>query len=321
LHDAERLTRPQAFIAGVIAHCAYNLLLHPLSSHPGPIIWRAIRLPYAVRALQGQLAYDMLKLHKRYGPIVRVAPNELALAYEGVWEDVQGASYNNEMPKWKPYYRVQPNQTEFIMAAPPGEHSHMRRALSYGFSDQTIRDMEFRMVGTLDKMIDRLLACWGGRSEVLTDQPSQEDANRGEAVVDISKWCNFLAFDMIGELAFGESYKCLDTAAYHPWVKPIVELTHYSGILAVLGFYPRFQGYILSVFGGFICRRMDFHQKHSRAALERRAARLNRTDLLSEALKQTQASQDVSLKASAMAFACISSLCNKNRADPVHISL
>jgi hypothetical protein len=235
----------------------------------------------------------MLELHTRYGPVVRVAPNELALAYDGVWEEVQGGA--NEMPKWATFYRVQPNQTGFIMTAPREEHSQMRRALSYGFSDRGIRDMESRMIGMLDKMLDRLLELCGGRDDVLpADQPAHEDANLGGAVIDIAKWCNFLTFDMIGELTFGESYECLDTTSYHPWVKPIVELTHYSGILATLGFYPRFQGLVLKVFGGLICRHMDFHQKHSRAALERRAAKPDRTDLISESLKQTLASEDVS---------------------------
>jgi cytochrome P450 len=245
-----------------------------------------------VRALQGHLAYDMLDLHKRYGPVVRVAPNELALAYEGVWDEVQGG--RDELPKWETFYRVQPNQTGFIMTAPHEDHSQMRRALSYGFSDRGIRDMESRMFGILDKMVDRLLGLCGGQNGGLSGQPARGNAKPGGVIIDIAKWCNFLTFDMIGEQTFGESYECLDTATYHPWVKPIVELTHYSGILANLGFYPKFQGLLLKVFGGLICRRMDFHQRHSRAALERRAAKPDRTDLLSESLKQTQASEDVS---------------------------
>jgi cytochrome P450 len=236
----------------------------------------------------------MLELHKRYGPIVRVAPNELALAYEGVWDEVQGGTYDNEIPKLETYYRVQPNQTGFIMTAPPEDHSQMRRALSYSFSDRGIRDMESRMIGMLDKMLNRLDDICGGRDGILPDQPAPEDAKLGEAVIDIAKWCNFLTFDMIGELTFGESYECLETGKYHPWVKPIVDLTHYSGVLANLGFYPKFQGLLLKIFGGLICRRMEFHQNHSRAALERRAAKPDRTDLLSESLKQTQASKDVS---------------------------
>jgi cytochrome P450 len=255
-------------------------------------------LPYVIRALQGRLAYDVLKLHERYGPMIRVAPNELALAYEGVWDEVQGGTYETEMQKWKPYYRVQPDQIGFIFTAPPEEHSKMRRTLSYGFSDRGIRDLEPRMIEVLDKMMRRLLDICGDRESWSSHQSARVGTQTGEAVVDITEWLNFLTFDMIGELTFGESYECLEKASYHPWVKPVVELTHYSGILANLGFYPKFQGLLLKAFGGLICRRMEFHQKHSRAALERRAAKPNRSDLLSEPLKQTQASLDVSKTAS-----------------------
>ncbi|RYO00688.1 putative WD repeat-containing protein, partial [Alternaria tenuissima] len=223
-----------------------------------------------------------------YGPIVRIAPNELALAFEGVWDKVQGGTYDNEIPKLNNYYRVQADQTEFIMTAPPEDHAQMRRALSYGFSDRGIRDMESRMIEMLDKMLGRLNDICSGRDGIPNDPAAQRD----EAVIDIAKWCNFLTFDMIGELAFGESYNCLETASYHPWVRPIVHLTHYSGVLAVLGFYPKFQTLLLNVFGSLICRRMESHQQHSRDALERRGMRPDRTDLLSQSLKQAKASKD-----------------------------
>ncbi|OWY51607.1 hypothetical protein AALT_g11941 [Alternaria alternata] len=208
----------------ILAHCAYNIFLHPLKSFPGPLLWRSFRAPYLVRALQGQLAFDLLELHRHYGPIVRIAPNELALAFEGVWDKVQGGTYDNEIPKLNNYYRVQADQTEFIMTAPPEDHAQMRRALSYGFSDRGIRDMESRMIEMFDKMLGRLNDICSGRDGIPNDPAAQRD----EAVIDIAKWCNFLTFDMIGELAFGESYNCLETASYHPWVRPIVHLTHYT---------------------------------------------------------------------------------------------
>jgi hypothetical protein len=285
------LTKKQASSTCILAHCAYNIFLHPLKSFPGPLLWRSFRAPYLVRALQGQLAFDLLELHRHYGPIVRIAPNELALAFEGVWDKVQGGTYDNEIPKLNNYYRVQADQTEFIMTAPPEDHAQMRRALSYGFSDRGIRDMESRMIEMLDKMLGRLNDICSGRDGIPNDPAAQRD----EAVIDIAKWCNFLTFDMIGELAFGESYNCLETASYHPWVRPIVHLTHYSGVLAVLGFYPKFQTLLLNVFGSLICRRMESHQQHSRDALERRGMRPDRTDLLSQSLKQAKASKDVSL--------------------------
>lgn len=106
----------QILVASVVTQFLYNLFFHPLSGYPGPLLWRAFRLPYVIRALQGKLSYEMLDIHKRYGPVVRVAPNELALAYDGVWGDVQGGGYETEMPKWKPFCK----STEYIMQAHHG---------------------------------------------------------------------------------------------------------------------------------------------------------------------------------------------------------
>ena len=121
IFHATSLTSSKIFVAGILAKAIYNLFFHPLSGYPGPLLWRAFRLPYVVRALQGYLSYDMLEIHKRYGPVVRVAPNELALAYEGVWGDVQGGGYETEMPKWKPFCKY----IRYIMRVMPTDKSSL----------------------------------------------------------------------------------------------------------------------------------------------------------------------------------------------------
>lgn len=34
----------------------------------------------------------------------------------------------------------------------------------------------------------------------------------------MTKWYNWTTFDIIGDLAFGEPFGCLQDASYHPWV-------------------------------------------------------------------------------------------------------
>lgn len=40
------------------ATMAYNIFLHPLRRFPGPLLWRASRLPWAIRHALGQQAFD-----------------------------------------------------------------------------------------------------------------------------------------------------------------------------------------------------------------------------------------------------------------------
>ena len=39
--------------------------------------------------------------------------------------------------------------------------------------------------------------------------------------VDMVKWYSWLTFDIIGDLTFGSSFKCLDTRANHSWVNMV----------------------------------------------------------------------------------------------------
>lgn len=46
----------------------------------------------------------------------------------------------------------------------------------------------------------------------------REKCGQQETSVDIVEWYNFTTFDIIGHLAFGESFDCLKDSAYHQWV-------------------------------------------------------------------------------------------------------
>lgn len=45
-----------------------------------------------------------------------------------------------------------------------------------------------------------------------------EASKSGTRPVDIERWFNFTTFDVIGDLAFGEPFGCLEDGTYHPWV-------------------------------------------------------------------------------------------------------
>ena len=50
----------------------------------------------------------------------------------------------------------------------------------------------------------------------------EQFAKSGE-VVDIVKWFNFITFDVIGDLSFGESFGCLERGDFHFWITLIFE--------------------------------------------------------------------------------------------------
>jgi cytochrome P450 len=213
--------------------------------------------------LQGRLAFDMAAIHERYGPVVRIAPNELAFAHASAWRDIMAGK--NEMPKWDEYYKVQHQQATNLMFAPNEEHAVMRRGISVGFSDRVLREMEPIIQSSVGLLMRRLR--------------DQCNLPGGDSEVDMSAWYNFATFDLIGELAMGESYRCLENADYHPWVKPIFQVTHMSAIMSSMGHYPWFKSMLLRVFRSIISKKILEHQAYTRAKLTKRME-TKRTDLV-----------------------------------------
>ncbi|KAI0155737.1 cytochrome P450 [Pestalotiopsis sp. NC0098] len=173
----------QTLIFWIIGEALYNVFLHPLRAFHGPLPWCAFRPSYVIRAIQGRLAFDMSLIHERYGPVVRIAPNELAFTE---------------------YYKVQDRQPTNIMFAPDEEHARMRRAAGVGFSDRVLREMEPLIQTSISLLIRRL--------------KDQCESPNYKFMTDISAWYNFTTFDLISNLVMGESYQCLENADYHPWV-------------------------------------------------------------------------------------------------------
>ncbi|KAH6853977.1 cytochrome P450 [Chaetomium sp. MPI-CAGE-AT-0009] len=194
----------------------YNLLLHPLRHIPGPLLSRASALPWAIRHALGTSAFHTQRLHARYGPVVRVAPNHLSFTAPRAWRDIYGSlprdgSYASawpEVPKSKTFTSATDDQEESIVQAGFHEHARLRRALAPGFSDAALRVQE----PLLRRWVEVLVGKIGERCGASGD-------GEGEGVVmDMEKWYNWTTFDIAGDLVFGRAFGCLEKEEYHPWI-------------------------------------------------------------------------------------------------------
>ena len=69
---------------GVIFYIV-DYLLDPLRNIPGPVLARFTRWWYLMEIYKGSFELTDIKLHKKYGPIVRIAPHEYSV------DDVEAA--------------------------------------------------------------------------------------------------------------------------------------------------------------------------------------------------------------------------------------
>ncbi|KAJ5664215.1 hypothetical protein N7507_004946 [Penicillium longicatenatum] len=249
----------------LITKVIYNVYFHPLSRFPGPKSHAISRIPYFRRAINGTLPFDMLDLHKRYGDIVRIAPDELAFSHPDAWKDIMGHKNGvPEMTKANWFYRPL-DEPLHIVNEDNEEHKRLRRQMAHGFSEKSMRDQEPMIRKYVDKLLQRL----------------HENCEKGSVI--ISDWYNFTTFDIIGDLAFGESFGCLEGCNYDAWIKGIFEGAHLGSILQALSFVPSLKSLLLSLVPKSM---QEAHQRHKAMTKEkmlRRIANLGVDKLVSNA--------------------------------------
>jgi len=195
-------------LAGLLLMILYNVTLHPLRKYPGPKLWAATRIPYALMIIRGDPHKTILNLHQRYdADIVRISPNELSFQHPDAWKDIMGhrsgggQSWENE----KDPDIVEERRIDIISAG-RRDHARYRRILSHSFSARSMQDQQPIIMTYMDLFTKRLRSV----------------AGRGP--VDMVMWYSSTTLDIIGDLTFGESFGCLERSTnYHPWVRVIFE--------------------------------------------------------------------------------------------------
>lgn len=156
-------------------HVIYNLYFHPLSGFPGPKIAAATRLYYIKYLLTGRLPFNNTKLHKEYGGVVRIAPNELSLNIAEGWKDVYGTRPQKpEMTKNAHFYAAMASGSDSIIGSTRDRHGPLRRLVSHGFSEKALREQEPLIQTYCDLLMKRLY----------------EHSKDGTEKVDMVQWYN-----------------------------------------------------------------------------------------------------------------------------------
>lgn len=184
----------------------FNLYFHPLRKIPGPKIFAGSRLPYVYSALSGHLATDFRALHERYGPVVRTAPNEISFTEPTAWKTIYGQRLSGYARFKKNYDTFHQNQSDLahsLFISGDADHLRMRKVLAHAFSERSLREQEPIIQGHIDTLITNL----------------HHQVSLGSQIVDLVDWFNYVAFDIVADLSFGEPFNTLNDNEYRSWVK------------------------------------------------------------------------------------------------------
>ena len=116
------------------------------------------------------------------------------------------------------------NGIHSILSANDADHARYRRLLAHAFSERALREQEYFPLAYIDLLTRRLHG-------IVSSSKSHS------AVVDIVKWLNFTTFDIVGDLALGESFHCLEESKYHGWVSILFTQFKAAALFVSLRFF------------------------------------------------------------------------------------
>ena len=195
-----------------LARTIYLVYFHPLAKVPGPKLYAFSNIPYLYHSVRGEWPRTLKALHDKYGPVVRFTEKDVSFITATAWKQIYGHKNHGEesFQKDKRQYRTTLTGYPTIITADNIDHRRIRRLLAHAFSEQALRGQGDIVKQYIDLFITQL----------------KERAERGE-LVDMVRWYNFTTFDIIGDLAFGEPFGCLQSGGYHPWVAMIFDTIKY----------------------------------------------------------------------------------------------
>ncbi|KAF4986774.1 hypothetical protein FGRMN_10681 [Fusarium graminum] len=107
-------------------------------------------------------------MHEKYGPVVRVAPDELSFIDPEAYRDIYGHRPGGELPK---AFRLLRGSSKIppslLVTQDISAHRALRRRLAPAFSEKALRDQEPIITRYVDLLLTRLgEVCQGGRADV-----------------------------------------------------------------------------------------------------------------------------------------------------------
>lgn len=175
-------------------------------------------LPYLYHVVRGDWHETLRAFHNCYGPVVRYTREDVSFISAHALKEIFGHKSSQDKTFEKDYSRFYTRSKHAnIISSDNEDHKRMRRLLSHAFSEKALRNQENTMKHYVNLLISKLVI----------------EAQRG-SIVDIVRWYNFTTFDLIGDLAFGEPFGCLEKGGYHPWVKIIFESVKVGAIRQVI---------------------------------------------------------------------------------------
>ncbi|KAF2787165.1 cytochrome P450 family protein [Melanomma pulvis-pyrius CBS 109.77] len=181
-----------ATFALVVSFKLYRALATPLRGAQGPWFARFSRLWLLREVYHGTFMRTNVKLHEKYGPIVRIAPNEYSIDDPAAVQIIYGSKGRFTKSTWYDASGF-PGKPNGFNDHNIERHAAGRRKVSSAYSMTNLVQLEPFINDCTSILRARL-----------------DEFASTAALVDIPRWTQCYAFDVIGEMTLGERFGFLD---------------------------------------------------------------------------------------------------------------
>jgi benzoate 4-monooxygenase len=163
---------------------------------PGPPAAAFSNLWLLLQCRQGKRYLAVHEAHKKYGKLVRIQPNHVSVADADAINTIYG--HGNGFLKSEYYDAFVSIQRGLFNTRDRQEHTRKRKTVSHTFSSKSVGQFEQYIHHNLELLVKQ----W---NRMASEAPKGEYAD-----MDALHWFNYLAFDVIGDLAFGAPFGMLE---------------------------------------------------------------------------------------------------------------
>ncbi|KAJ7056643.1 cytochrome P450 [Mycena amicta] len=157
---------------------------HPLASYPGPFLARISKLWLAGIAMGGKQHLYYRDLHRRYGDVVRIGPNELSFANKSAIIPMLGSKQMPKGPWWDGRMPDNKNVRSLFALRDPEEHARRRRIWNRAFNPSALREYNSVVRNRLAQLVETF----------------NESCGKS---VDLSQWMGRFTYDVMNDIVFG----------------------------------------------------------------------------------------------------------------------
>lgn len=178
---------------------------------PGPFLAQISDLWLAQQAARGKRSEAVHEVHKKLGSFVRIAPNHISISDPDALQVIY--AHGNGTLKTEFYDAFVSIRRGLFNTRDRAEHTRKRKVISHIFSPKNVQDFEPNVRSAMAKLflqLDKIIGAPEGTRSYLGTNYFRKKNSR--AFLDILPWFNYVAFDIIGDLVFGEPFGMIDAA-------------------------------------------------------------------------------------------------------------